>query len=111
MNPIPEEFSTLVADIKYAILGPSQTGRSWPAGLETAKMAKLAARFGLWLDVGTFVARRYVMDEADYWWDQAAKLRERAKAARDRKLRQELLDQAAVCEEVAANIEARAPGG
>jgi hypothetical protein len=51
------------------------------------------------------------MDEPDYWRDQAARLRERAERTKDRKLRKDLLDQAAVCEEVANNIEDHAPSG
>ena len=51
------------------------------------------------------------MDEADYLRDQAARLRERAQKAKNPKARQELLDHAAACEEVAADIEDHAPSG
>jgi hypothetical protein len=51
------------------------------------------------------------MDEADYLREQAAKLRERAERTRSRKVRKDLLEDAAVCEEVAADIEFRAVSG
>ena len=51
------------------------------------------------------------MDWADYLRDEAAKFRQLAEAAEDPSIKQELLDLAAVCEEVANNIEDRMPGG
>lgn len=51
------------------------------------------------------------MDEADYLREQAAKLRERAQRTRGCKARKDLLEDAAVCEEVAADIEDRAISG
>jgi len=51
------------------------------------------------------------MDEANYWWEQALKYKERAKHAPDRKARAELLELGAVCEEVAESMESRAGGG
>jgi len=51
------------------------------------------------------------MYDAHYWRDEASKFRELAEQTRDPVLRQELLDLAAVCEEVAQTIEARALGG
>ena len=51
------------------------------------------------------------MDWADYLRDEAAKFRQLAETAVDSSIKQELLDLAAVCEEVANNIEDRMPGG
>ena len=51
------------------------------------------------------------MDWADYLRDEAAKFRQLAETAEDPSTKQELLDLAAVCEEVANNIEDRIPGG
>jgi hypothetical protein len=51
------------------------------------------------------------MDWADYLRDEAAKFRQLAETAEDSSIKQELLDLAAVCEEVANNIEDRMPGG
>jgi hypothetical protein len=51
------------------------------------------------------------MDWADYLRDEAAKFRQLAETAEDPSIKQELLDLAAVCEEVANNIEDRMPGG
>jgi hypothetical protein len=51
------------------------------------------------------------MDWADYLRDQAAKYRQLAETAEDLRIKQELLDLAAICEEVANNIEDRLPGG
>ncbi len=51
------------------------------------------------------------MDEADYWRDQAAKLREQAKATCDPTRPQGLLDRVAVAEEVGNNNDERAPSG
>ncbi|MDE2229761.1 MAG: hypothetical protein KGL11_12075 [Alphaproteobacteria bacterium] len=51
------------------------------------------------------------MDEANYWWEQALKYKERAEKARKRALRVELLELGSACEEVAEEIEAHAPGG
>jgi hypothetical protein len=43
--------------------------------------------------------------------DQAAKYRQLAETAEDLRIKQELLDLAGICEEVANNIEDRLPGG
>jgi hypothetical protein len=51
------------------------------------------------------------MDWADYLRNEAAKYRQLAETAEDLSIKQELLDLAAVCEEVANNIEDRMPGG
>jgi hypothetical protein len=51
------------------------------------------------------------MDEADYLREQAARLRERAQKAKNARARQELLEHAAACEEIAADIEDRAVSG
>jgi hypothetical protein len=51
------------------------------------------------------------MDWADYLRDEAAKFRQLAETAEDPTIKQELLELAAVCEEVANNIEDRMPGG
>lgn len=51
------------------------------------------------------------MDWADYLRDESAKYRQLAEKAEDSAGKQELLDLAAVCEEVANNIEDRMPGG
>jgi len=51
------------------------------------------------------------MDWADYLRDQAANYRKLAKTAEDPLIKQELLELAATCEEVANNIEDRLPGG
>ena len=51
------------------------------------------------------------MDWADYLRDQAAKYRQLAETAEDLRIKQELLDLTAICEEVADNIEDRMPGG
>ena len=51
------------------------------------------------------------LDWADYLRDEAAKFRQLAETAEDPSIKQELLDLAAVCEEVANNIEDRMPDG
>jgi hypothetical protein len=51
------------------------------------------------------------MDWVDYLRGQAAKYRQLAETAKDPPIKQELLDLAAICEEVANNIEDRMPGG
>ena len=51
------------------------------------------------------------MEDVAYLRDQAAKYRELADAAADPATRQELLDLAVTCEQVANNIEDRASGG
>jgi len=51
------------------------------------------------------------MDEANYWWEQALKYKERAEKTADRKARVELLELGAVCEEVAETIQSRTGGG
>ena len=61
--------------------------------------------------VRTFGRDSYHMDWADYLRDEAAKFRQLAETADDPSIKQELLDLAAVCEEVANNIEDRMPGG
>jgi hypothetical protein len=51
------------------------------------------------------------MDWADYLRDQATTYRQLAETAEDLSIKQELLDLAAVCEEVANKIEDGMPGG
>jgi hypothetical protein len=51
------------------------------------------------------------MTDATFWWEQAEKFRERAQASADPNLREELLELAAVCDEVAAKIEERGASG
>jgi hypothetical protein len=51
------------------------------------------------------------MDWADYLRDEAAKYRQLAETAADPIIKQELLELAETCEEVANNIEDRLPGG
>jgi hypothetical protein len=51
------------------------------------------------------------MDWGDYLRDEAAKYRQLAETAEDPLVKQELLDLAAVCEEVANNIDDRLPRG
>jgi hypothetical protein len=51
------------------------------------------------------------MDWADYLRDEAAKYRRLAETAEDPFIKQEFLDLAATCEEVANNMEDRLPGG
>ena len=51
------------------------------------------------------------MDWGDYVRDEAAKYRQLAETAEDPLVKQELLDLAAVCEEVANNIEDHLTGG
>ena len=51
------------------------------------------------------------MYDAEYWRVEASKFRELAEQTKDAAQRQELLDLAVVCEEVAQAIETRAPGG
>ena len=51
------------------------------------------------------------MDWSDYLRDEAAKYRQLAETAEDPSIKQEFLDLAAVCEDVANDIEDRIPGG
>ena len=51
------------------------------------------------------------MDWSDYLRDEAAKYRQLAEKAEDLSIKQELLDLAVVCEDVANSIEDRIPGG
>jgi hypothetical protein len=51
------------------------------------------------------------MDWADYLRDEALRYRQLAETAEVPSVKQELFDLAAVCEEVANNIEDRIPGG
>lgn len=51
------------------------------------------------------------MDDAAYWRQQAAKFRDRAQTTKDAEFCEELLELAAVCDEVAATIEDGATGG
>ena len=46
-----------------------------------------------------------------YWWDEAAKFRESARAANNPCERNEFIELAEVCEDVAARLEERATGG
>ena len=51
------------------------------------------------------------MDWSDYLRDEAAKYRQLAEKAEDLSIKQDLLDLAVVCEDVANDIEDRIPGG
>jgi hypothetical protein len=51
------------------------------------------------------------MDEANYWWEEARKYKERAEKTRKRAQKAELIELGEACEEVAKDIEAHAPGG
>jgi len=51
------------------------------------------------------------MEWSDYLRDEAAKYRELAEQAYDPVIKDELLELASVCEEVANNIEDHLPGG
>lgn len=51
------------------------------------------------------------MTEASYWWDEAERFRERAKATTDPEEMLELFELADTCADLAAEIEARAPSG
>jgi hypothetical protein len=54
------------------------------------------------------------MDDATYWWEEAVEYRRRAKLIKEAKASEdsvELLDLAAVCEEVSAAIAERGPSG
>lgn len=52
-----------------------------------------------------------IVTEALYWWEEATRLRQQAQAAEDQAERQDLLELAEVCVEVAATIEERVCGG
>lgn len=51
------------------------------------------------------------MEDAAFWREQGARFRERARTLVDDELMAELLELAAICEEVAEAIEDRAPAG
>jgi hypothetical protein len=51
------------------------------------------------------------MEDAEFWRAQGVKFRERASTVSDDALAEELLELAAICEEVAESIEDRAPAG
>lgn len=51
------------------------------------------------------------MEEAAFWREQGVKFRRRAETNQDPALRVELAELAEICEEVAAEIEDRAPAG
>jgi hypothetical protein len=51
------------------------------------------------------------MEDVAFWRREAAKFRDDAEAAKDAPQAQELRELAAVCEQVAAEIEDRAPAG
>jgi len=51
------------------------------------------------------------MEDVAYWQQRAQDFRARAETTSDPVLHEELLDLAAVCEEVAATMEERAPSG
>ena len=59
----------------------------------------------------TLAEARPVMDWDDYFRQQATMYRELAQKPEDSFIKQELLELAAVCEEVANNIEDRQTGG
>jgi hypothetical protein len=46
-----------------------------------------------------------------YWWDEAAKFKESARAARNPREQREFIELAEACEDVAAKLEERATGG
>jgi hypothetical protein len=60
---------------------------------------------------GNAVLQRGRMEYDEYLRDQAAKYRQLAEKAEDSFIIKELLDLAAICEEVANNIEDRLTGG
>jgi hypothetical protein len=51
------------------------------------------------------------MEEAAFWREQGVKFRRRAETKDDPALKAELAELAEICEEVAAEIEDRAPAG
>ncbi len=51
------------------------------------------------------------MIDALYWWDEAVKFKESARAAEDELTQQEFIELAEICEDVAAKLEERATGG
>jgi hypothetical protein len=51
------------------------------------------------------------MIHALYWWDEATKFKEFARAANNPRERKEFIELAEVCEDVAAKLEERATGG
>ena len=51
------------------------------------------------------------MEDVAFWREQAAKFRDRAEASRDPARSAELMELAEICEEVACEIEDRAPAG
>jgi hypothetical protein len=51
------------------------------------------------------------MEDAAFWRDQGAKFRRHAETIGDPDLKAELAELAEICEEVAAEIEDRAPAG
>src|ERR1700722_4639324 len=61
--------------------------------------------------IPAFLRWRNVMDESEYWREQAIKYKERARVVADPELQDELLELGAVCENLAETIEDRAPGG
>lgn len=51
------------------------------------------------------------MIDVHYWWDEAMKFSEEAEAIEDPNLRQQLLELADACKEVAVDLERRACSG
>lgn len=51
------------------------------------------------------------MTEATYWWEEAIKFCERAKSIDRPDEREELIELATICKEVAAKLDHRFPGG
>ncbi len=51
------------------------------------------------------------MEDAAFWREQGAKFRRRAETSGDPALKAELVELAEICDEVAAEIEDRAPAG
>ena len=51
------------------------------------------------------------MEDAAFWREQGARFRDRARTTADGEVTAELLELAAICEEVAEAIEDRAPAG
>jgi hypothetical protein len=57
------------------------------------------------------MSMRIAMTEATYWWEEATKFKQQAQATEDHAEREDLLELAEVCVEVAATIEEHSSGG
>jgi len=71
---------------------------------------EMHSEFHKWVQ-GPLAEPRRMMDWDDYFRQQAAMYQQLAEKTKDTFIKQELLDVAAVCEEVANNIEDRRPSG